>query len=85
MSVLRRHGGKNDKLHYLAIFLAKWIDNQDMKNIRFYWFWIMVSLWERESKIGKFLHFREIIEYLNLFKKKNMLIYSILRIIEFKR
>ena len=39
----------------------------------------------REGKQNrKFLPFREIIEYLNLLKK-NMLIYSILRIIEFKR
>jgi len=49
MSVLRGYEDKDGKLHYLIPYLAKWIEDQVTKNIRFYWFWTMVSIWERKT------------------------------------
>jgi len=51
MSVLRGYEDKDDKLHYLIPYLAKWIEYQVTKNIRFYRFWTMVSIWERKSEL----------------------------------
>jgi len=58
LSVLRGYGGKGDKLHYLIPYLAKLIEDQVTKNMRYHRFEPGISPREKKQN-RKFLAFRE--------------------------